>query len=137
MADFNWDELPAEVTEDKKPKRETLTAEEIPAAIQNLANVAAKSGKFHYQPLPHKDMVADFAKFIRAAGDFTDPVTTILARQVEEWVPPGKTKKVKVTRGAVVRYSAGERRGRKPADDGAETETEGTETEGTEGTDSE
>jgi hypothetical protein len=121
MSDFNWDELPAQAEESKKPKRDTLSREEIPAAILKLAQASVGSGKFHYQPLPHRDMVTDFANFIRAAGDFTEPVSTILAKQVDEWVPPGKDKKVKVTRGAVVRYSAGERRGRK---DKGETEPE-------------
>lgn len=125
MADFNWDELPESATMDKKPKRETMERSEIPAPILKLAQDSVGSGKFHYQPVPTKDMAQDFAKFIRAAGDYTEPVTTILATIVEEWVPPGKKAKVKVTRGAVVRYSAGERRGRKSTDDDAIDDSNG------------
>ena len=135
MADFNWDELPAAIEEDKKPKRDTLSAEEIPPAIQKMAQAAVTSQKFHYQPLPHKDLADDFLKFIRAAGDFTDPVSTVLAKLVTEYKgADGKTKKV--TKGVMVRYSAGMRRGRKNGE--TETETDSTETETetkTEGTD--
>lgn len=126
MADFNWDELPAQIEEDKKPKRDTLTREEIPAVILKLAQANVGSDKFAYQPLPHKDLADDFLKFIRAAGDFTTPVTTILAKLVDEYpdpANPGKTKKV--TKGVVVRYSTGMRRGRK----------EGANGEGAEGSD--
>ena len=124
MAEFNWDELPDQAEESKKPKRDTLSEEEIPAAIRKLAQSAVGSDKFHYQPLPTKDMAGDFMKFIRAAGDFTSPVSTILAKLVDEWVPPGKKQKVKVTRGAVVRYSAGIRRGRKPGESDESDESE-------------
>lgn len=125
MSEFSWDELPAEVTVSKKDKRDTLKAEEIPAAIQKMAQVATTSGKFHYQPLPHKDLADDFMKFIRAAGDFTTPEpTTVLAKSFAagtEYPGGANGKMVKVTRGVVVRYSAGKRRGRN-AD---ETETAG------------
>lgn len=120
MADFNWDELPETVDVDKAPKRETLTAEEIPSAIHKLAQNAVTSGKFHYQPLPHKDLGDDFLKFIRAAGDYTMPVSTVLAKLVTEYPENGKTKKV--TRGVMVRYSAGMRRGRKGETENGESE---------------
>lgn len=119
MSDFNWDELPSTVDVDKKPKRDTLTEDQIPARIRGMAQAAVQSEKFHYQPLPHKDLADDFLKYIRAAGDFTSPASTILAKVVEEYPgPDGKTRKV--TRGTMVRYSAGLRRGRtaKPESDG-------------------
>jgi hypothetical protein len=113
MADFNWEELPAQVEIDKAPKRDTQTA--------------VGSGKFHYQPLPHRDLADDFMKFIRAAGDHTEPASTILAKLVTEYKDAeGKTKKV--TKGVMVRYSAGLRRGRKSEEENGETAEENGET---------
>lgn len=118
MSDFSWDEMPKEIVQPKAAKRDTLTREEIPVAILGMANKALADQEFHYQPLPHKEIGDDFLKFIRAAGDFTDPKpSTILAKYVDEFPgPDGKTKKV--AKGVMVRYSAGQRRGQKSSENG-------------------
>lgn len=131
MSDFSWDEMPKEIVQAKAAKRDTLTAEEIPVAIQKMANAALADQEFHYQPLPHKEIGDDFLKFIRAAGDFTSPKpSTILAKYVDEYPnpnPKAEKKILKVAKGVMVRYSAGQRRGQKSAENGenaTETPTE-------------
>jgi hypothetical protein len=118
MSEFSWDELPEEITVEKQSKKTVIPLSEIPSAIMSLANAAAKDGKFHYQRLPDAEVVKMFASMIAACGQYTTPPTTILA-VVGNYTPATSKKAASwevADRGKYVRYSAGERRGRKTED---------------------
>lgn len=121
MSDFNWDEIPEAQTAPKKAKREEI---DVPAPIVAMAQKALDNGERTWQPLPTVELANQFLTFIRGAGDKTNPLSSVIAKIAEK----DKDGKELKDGGKTVVYTVGERRGRKPGEEGqAEGSEEGQE----------
>lgn len=111
MSEINWEEITSKSVTyvSKAPARELV--DNVPPAIVAMAQKALTANEFGWFKAPTKDLVEPFMLLIRSAGQFTDPKSTVLA-SVQKKDAAGKDD----NSGKLIRFSAGQRRGRKTGD---------------------